>query len=110
MLTFCGSEVNVSFDINGISGKECFKRFENGYYKDKEIITRHSNVVRSVIIGKKSWGLWVGEWTDGIVEGSFTKHEILNEFEGINMPENLIKEFNNRIKQKIIKRYENKSK
>jgi len=105
-LTFCGSEVNVSFDINGVSGKECFKRFENGYYKDKDIVTKHSNVVRSVIIGKKSWGLWVGEWTDGIIEGSFTKHEILNEFDGINIPENFIIEFNNRLKQKIIKRYE----
>ncbi len=66
--------------------------------------------MRSVIIGKKSWGLWVGEWTDGIIEGSFTKYEILNEFEGIDIPENLIKEFNNRIRQKIMKKYEKRNK
>jgi len=43
--------------------------------------------------------------TDGIIEGSFTKHEILNEFHGISIPENLLKEFDNRIRQKINKRY-----
>lgn len=61
--------------------------------------------MRSVIISKKSWGLWVNEWTDGIIEGSFTKHEILNEFDGITIPENLLKEFNNRMRQKFIKKY-----
>ena len=60
--------------------------------------------MRSVIIGKKSWGLWVSEWTDGIIEGSFTKREILDEFEDIDIPENLLKEFNNRIRQKIMKK------
>jgi len=82
-------------------------KFENGYYKDKEIITRHPRIVKSVIVGKKSWGLWVGEWTDGIIEGSFSKQEILNEFgvRNIDIPENLLKDFNNRIRQKLIKRF-----
>jgi len=74
---------------------------ENGYYKNREIVTRHPNIVRSVIIGKKSWGLWVKEWTNGIAEGSFTKQEILDEFKEIDMPESLLIEFNNSIKNKI---------
>jgi hypothetical protein len=60
-----------------------------------------------VIIGKKSWGLFLNEWSDGIVEGSFTKKEIIKEFyeNNIIIPESLLKDFENRIIQKINKRY-----
>lgn len=81
--------------------------FDNGYYKgNTPIITCHPNIVRSVIIGKKSWGLWLNEWSDGIAEGSFTKYEILDEFEkhGIKIPESLYKDFCNRIVSKVLKR------
>lgn len=103
MLTFCGSEVHVKFDVDGPEGKNTFRMFDNGYYKDKEITTRHSNIVRAVIIGKKSWGLWLNEYSDGIAEGSFTKYEILDEFEknGIKIPESLYQDFCNRIIFKI---------
>jgi len=82
-------------------------KFENGYYKDREIVTRHPRIVKSVIIGKKSWGLWIGEWSDGISEGLFIKNEIVNEFvgRGVKIPENLMKDFNYRIRSKFIKRY-----
>ena len=70
-------------------------------------MTRHPNIVRGVIIGKKSWGLFLNEWSDGIVEGSFTKREIIKEFEdnGITIPESLLKDFENRIVQKMKKRH-----
>ena len=70
-------------------------------------MTRHPNIVRGVIIGKKSWGLFLNEWSDGIVEGSFTKREIIKEFEdnGILIPESLLKDFENRIVQKMKKRH-----
>ena len=60
-----------------------------------------------MIIGKKSWGLFLNEWSDGIVEGSFTKKEIIKEFyeNNIIIPESLLKDFENRIIQKINKRY-----
>ena len=60
-----------------------------------------------MIIGKKSWGLWINEWCDGIVEGSFTRHEILDEFynKGIKIPESLLNDFNNRLTEKRIKRW-----
>lgn len=63
--------------------------------------------MRGVIIGKKSWGLFLNEWSDGIVEGSFTKKEIIKEFEdnGISIPESLLKDFENRIVQKMKKRH-----
>lgn len=109
VLTFCGSEVNVKFDVNGISGKECFMKFENGYYKNKPIVTRHPNLVRSVIIGKKSWGLWVGQWSDGISDLLFSKKEIVEEFTNrrIEIPENLMKEFDNMIVKKFSYKYKN---
>lgn len=80
--------------------------FDNGK-KLKEIYTRHPNILKGVIIGKKSWGLWLNEWTDGIVEGSFTEREILNEFKirGIKIPDSLLKDWNNNIIRKIRKKY-----
>jgi len=90
--------------VNEIEGKNVFRKYDNGNYKDNIVIkTRHPNIVRSVIIGKKSWGLWVNEWSDGIVEGSFSKREILEEFSknGIIIPESLLNDFNNRIYRKL---------
>lgn len=90
--------------MNEIEGKNVFRKYDNGNYKDNIVIkTRHPNIVRSVIIGKKSWGLWVNEWSDGIVEGSFSKREILEEFSknGIIIPESLLNDFNNRIYRKL---------
>ena len=70
------------------------------------MVSQHPNIVKAVISGKKSWGLWLNQWTDGIAEGCFTKQEILGEFEklGIKIPESLLTDFNNRLNQKILKR------
>ena len=70
------------------------------------MVSQHPNISKGVIIGKKSWGLWLNQWTDGIAEGCFTKQEILNEFEkhNIKIPESLLTDFNNRLNQKILKR------
>ena len=106
ILTFCGSGVDVEFDINSNEGKFSFREFENGRFKNKKFISRHSNVFRSCIIGKKSWGLWKDQWSDGIVDWSFTKEEIFGQFEdlGIEIPSSLIKEFDNIVEKKKIKR------
>lgn len=107
ILTFCGENMEVNFDVNGDDGKIIFKRFDNGEFKginQNKLITRHSNISKGVIVGKKSWGLWVNEWSDGISEGSFTKKEILDEFEKRNIiiPEPLLLDFENRIYKKVI--------
>jgi len=70
------------------------------------IETRHPNIVKGVLIGKKSWGLWLNEWTDGISEGSFTRDEILGQFDdnGIVIPESLLRDFENRLYQKRVNR------
>ena len=67
------------------------------------------NILQSVIIGKKGWGLWVSQWTDGIVDWSFTKEEILKEFElrDIEIPESLMIEWDKLILKRKIIRNEN---
>lgn len=110
LITFCGSEIKVEFDSNGISAKECFRRYDDGLYsKGKPIITRHPNIVKSVIVGKKGWGLWSDQWSDGIADWSFTKEEILYEFQQkeIIIPESFLKEFEKRIFDKRNKYYKN---
>jgi len=110
LLTFCGDNVDVKFDVDGEDGKYTFKRYDNGEFKGlnrDKLSSRHSNIVKGVIIGKKSWGLFLNEWTDGIAEGLFTTDEILNEFKikKIKIPDSLLLDFKNNIQQKIIKRY-----
>jgi hypothetical protein len=106
IIDFCGSDVNILYDKDGKDCKECFRLYEDGFYKDKPIVTRHPNILRSVLIGKKGWGLWVNEFSEGIVEWSFTKEEILNEFKikNIEIPESFLLEFEKMIlKKKIIR-------
>jgi RIO-like serine/threonine protein kinase len=71
-----------------------------------DLSSYHPNILKGVIMGKKSWGLWLQQWTDGIVEGSFTEREILNEFtsKGIKIPEPLMIDWDNVIIKKINKR------
>lgn len=106
LLTFCGSHVNVEFDVNSTEAKNTFRKFDNGDYKMKDIISRHPNIVKGVIIGKKSWGLWVGQWSDGVSEGTFTPNEILQDFKdkGVEIPKPLLNDFYNQILKKINKK------
>lgn len=100
LITFCGSVIEIEFDVNGFSSKDVFKKFEDGFYSKKEIIkSRHPNIVKSVLIGKKGWGLWRKQWSEGIRDGSFTRYEILEEFSKlkIEIPDCFMKEFLNAI-------------
>lgn len=103
ILDFCGVEVKTTYDRCSQEGKFCFKSFENGVYSKEEISngirTIHPNVLKGVIIGKKSWGLWKNEWCKGISEWLFTKEEILEQFteKGIKIPDSLMKDFENTI-------------
>jgi hypothetical protein len=108
ILDFSGIEVKTIMDINEQESKFCFKKFDNGEYS-KEIIyskgisTRHPNILKGVITGKKSWGLHVKMWSEGIVDGDFTKHEILNQFneKNIIIPEPFLIDFENTIRKKF---------
>lgn len=109
--TFCGSDVEsknkIEFDINGDEAKFCFRKIENGQYQKGEIIkTRHPNILRTVLIGKSGWGLWRDQYTDGIVDWTFTREEIMNIFseKRIKIPEPLIKEFDDFLEKKKMKR------
>jgi len=103
VLNFAGSGVETEFDVDGDEGKFCFRKIENGEIKrNSTIVTRHPNIVRCVVQGKKSWGLWVDQWSDGICDWTFTEEEILGEFQkrSIQIPEPLLKDFRNRIDKK----------
>ncbi len=103
LLTFCGSHVDVSYvepdDLGQTDGKFSFRKFENGQFKFKQYNSCHPNILKGVITGKKSWGLHVKMWSEGITEWSFTKDEIVKSFtdNGIVIPEPLMKEFDNLI-------------
>ena len=103
LLDFCGSNVEVFYKKDSEDGKFSFRMFENGEFKNKQLISRHPNVFKGVIIGKKSWGLFLQEWTNGIVEGSFSKKEILQQFEDkhIKIPESFLNDFDNVIHKKL---------
>lgn len=105
ILTFAGSAVDVDFDINSHSCRECFRRFDDGQFKNSSIVSRHPNIVKAVIIAKKSWGINLQNYTDGIAECSFLKSEILHIFESnkIKIPEKFLIEFENLLYKKRIK-------
>jgi hypothetical protein len=104
IITFCGSQTIVHFDKNGKSAKECFRLYEDGYYRNREIITYQPNILKSVLISKKGWGLFVNEWSSGISESLFSLEEILSEFNGISIPKPLLEDFLNSIEKKKITR------
>lgn len=107
ILTFAGELVEVDSHHDGYSGRETFRRFDDGQFKTTRITSRHSNIVKAVIAGKKSWGLWLNEYAKGIAECSFTKSEILETFErkGIKIPEPLMIDFENRIYKRRLEYY-----
>lgn len=106
MLNFCGSIVKVEYDNEGSDCLFGFRQYDNGVFSKVDIIPSiHPNILKGVITGKKSWGLWVDQFCEGISEGTFKKEDILGEFEkkGIKIPESLLRDFENRLLQKKIK-------
>ena len=83
--------------------------YENGMYNKTELFygikTSQPNILKGVIIGKKSWGLWKNEWSDGISEGLFKLKDITDEFtnRNIEIPESLMMDFKNTIIKKLKK-------
>ncbi len=108
ILTFSGSMLKVEKDMNEDDGKFCFRKYDNGEYKLKTPKSKHPNILYAVITAKKSWGLWLDQWTDGIVDWTFTRMEIISTFSehGIEIPEPLLKDFDNTLHRKKIKRNE----
>ena len=99
ILIFAGEKVEVLFDIDAPCARGTFRRYDDGQYKLKDIVSRHPNITTAIIIAKKSWGLFLKQWSEGIREGSFRKQEILDIFknENIEIPESFLKEFENLI-------------
>jgi hypothetical protein len=102
LLTFCGSNVEVYQDLSLDDGKFCFRKFENGDYKMKDIFSKHPNILKGAVTGKKAWGLWCEQWTEGISDWTFTKDEIFEQFKdvGIEVPKVLEIEFDKLLEKK----------
>lgn len=90
--------------MNSEDSRICYIKFNNGEYSKDEILntginTKHPNILKGVIVGKKSWGLWINEWSNGISEGLFRFQDIIEEFEIYNIviPEQLLNDFKNKI-------------
>lgn len=106
IINFCGDDVHIDFDVNSSDAKFAFREYDNGRFKNIKPISKHPNILRAIIIGKKGWGLWVSQWTDGIIDWTFTQEEILQEFidKDIEIPESLMLEWNKLIdKRKYIR-------
>lgn len=97
IITFCGSNTEVIYNRNGPSSKEAFKLYEDGFYKNRVIETKHPNILKSVLIGKKGWGLWAKEWACGVVDWTFTEEEILSIFseKNVDIPKPFLLDFHN---------------
>ncbi len=107
ILDFCGVDVLVIKNINSQEAKFCFRKFDNGEYTKNEVYctgipTKHPNLLKAIITGKKAWGLFLNEWSSGIAERNFTLNEIVAEFSKYNIviPDSLMLDFNNRIRKK----------
>lgn len=108
IITFCGSEVNVVYDPNGLDAKEGFRLYEDGAFNmGQTILSRHDKVLRAVIIGKKGFGLWCDQWSDGIADWTFSEEEIFHIFRDVNIdiPTSLEKNFRDIIRKKKMLRY-----
>lgn len=104
LLEFAGVSVEILYDQNGTSGKETFRKFEDGQFKNRDIKSVHPNIVSAVIIAKKSWGLHSRMWAEGVAEHVITKQEILDTFldNKIKIPDVLLKGFDNEIMKRKI--------
>lgn len=88
ILTFCGSPVVVKHNPEASDAMFGFREFENGRYKLHQLESSQPEELKAVITAKKAWGLWVKQWTEGIVDGTFCKAEIWATFNeaGIGIP------------------------
>jgi len=105
ILVFAGEAVDVKFDLNSFCARGSFRRFDDGQFKLKDIVCIDPNILKSVIIAKKSWGLHLKMWSEAIAEGTFLKNEILAIFENeqIEIPESFMIEFENLIYKARVK-------
>lgn len=105
ILSFAGVAVETKHDKSSYSAKEAFRRYDDGQFGNGVVPSRQSNIVKGVITAKKSWGLFLDQWAQGIAECSFTREEIINEFEskGIKIPKPFLIDFENRIRTEQIK-------
>lgn len=100
---FCGSDVGKDYhfiqEVNGVSAKTAFKISDTGTVENYTIKTRHPNILKVVIKGKRGWGLWKTQFAMGVADNTFTKKEILDYFSElkIDIPKPYLIEFENEV-------------
>lgn len=76
--------------------------------KLSDIITNQPNILKGVIVGKKSWGLHLKMWSEGIGDGEFRLKDIIEDFQmkNIEIPDQLLLDLQNNIRKRIIRNKE----
>lgn len=113
ILTFPGTiPPKIVFDINSVDAKIGFKKFDNGEYKSLllsglPIPSKQPNILHAVIVAKKSLGLHIKMWSEGISEQTFTMEEIIEDFTRVHIeiPKCFLTDFENTVNKMIKKRY-----
>lgn len=98
--TFCGSSVeSLDYDENGFSAKEVFYAMDS---TGDRLPCREPELLRKVIIFKKSLNFHIKLWVDGFEDMRMGIDEYMSEF--IDPPSWVRKSFENQLKKKITKR------
>ena len=103
LIDFCGERVTVHpTNDRRMTSRHCFRLFEDGRYgQGRKIECCQPNILRHVLMGKKGWGLWRTQWSQGIGQRPFRKEEIMEEFEkkNIRIPDCFMVEFDKAIEK-----------
>lgn len=103
LIDFCGERIAIEkTNDRKMTARHCFKLYEDGRYgMGKTIQCCQPNIMRHVMMGKKGWGLWRGQWSEGVGHRLFRKEDIMEEFEkrSIVIPDCFMKEFDNAIEK-----------
>lgn len=99
---FAGVNIVINYDKKGEDALTVFKEYENGLYKIKPIITKHPNLLKSLIGGKKAWGLQLNQWAEGVSQSLFSPKDILDGV-NIHIPTSFLGDFYTRCYQYSLK-------
>ncbi|NBO22909.1 hypothetical protein EBU94_06195, partial [bacterium] len=97
---FSGDIISFEYDEKSKDALALFMDYENGLLKGENVIkTKHPNILRSLVLGKKAWGLQANEWIDGIAQCLFLRSETIQSV-GFNIPKSFTQDFENRLYKK----------
>lgn len=82
---------DIVFDKNGISGKQCFHKFDS---EGKLVATKHPNLVKALLKTKGSINLHIKMWKEDRNNGCLPRYEFNLIVKEYNLPEWAVKAVN----------------